>query len=408
MPLMGSNVTTMDLDDRLAPLMNRPSDQPQPSSHPTNSGRKTCCDLELFWLLLVVLMMLNGTGCGGNKEDLEATGAPSKDDSMSILRVTVMPSSIQSMPRFLHVTGQLQGNLEARVAANTSGKISALHVERGSKVDQGDPLAEVDVTNAALTLREAEAMVAVTEAQLALAITELERFEPLAKSKAISDSEFQKLKAERVARQAALDSAVAQRNLARKAVDDSVIRAPFSGQVVERFVQPGEFVMPPAPVVHLVEVSKLRLVLNVPETAASLITTGQKVYFKTALFEDETFSGVIAYISGALRATARDLVVEALVDNDDQRLKPGYFAEADIQLPHQNVLCITTEALRKNGSNTSAFVLKNGEVEERLIDKGVAADGWVEIRKGVQEGESVIITSDLPPKDGMKASLAQP
>jgi RND family efflux transporter MFP subunit len=241
-----------------------------------------------------------------------------------------------------------------------------------------------------------------------LAITELERFEPLAKSKAISDSEFQKLKAERVARQAALDSAVAQRNLARKAVDDSVIRAPFSGQVVERFVQTGEFVMPPAPVVHLVEVSKLRLVLNVPETAASLITTGQKVYFKTALFEDETFSGVIAYISGALRATARDLVVEALVDNDDQRLKPGYFAEADIQLPHQNVLCIPTEALRKNGSNTSAFVLKNGEVEERLIDKGVAADGWVEIRKGVQEGESVIITSDLPPKDGMKASLAQP
>lgn len=327
---------------------------------------------------------------------------------MSILRVTVMPSSIQSMPRFLHVTGQLQGNLEARVAANTSGKISALHVERGSKVDQGDPLAEVDVTNAALTLREAEAMVAVTEAQLALATTELERFEPLAKSKAISDSEFQKLKAERVARQAALDSAVAQRNLARKAVDDSVIRAPFSGQVVERFVQTGEFVMPPAPVVHLVEVSKLRLVLNVPETAASLITTGQKVYFKTALFEDETFSGVIAYISGALRATARDLVVEALVDNDDQRLKPGYFAEADIQLPHQNVLCIPTEALRKNGSNTSAFVLKNGEVEERLIDKGVAADGWVEIRKGVQEGESVIITSDLPPKDGMKASLAQP
>lgn len=405
---MGSNVTTMDLDDRLAPLMNRPSDQPQPSSYPTDNGRKTCFALELFWLLLLVLMMLNGTGCGGNKEDLEATGAPSKDVSMSILRVTVMPSSIQSMPRFLHVTGQLQGNLEARVAANTSGKISALHVERGSKVDQGDPLAEVDVTNAALTLREAEAMVAVTEAQLALAITELERFEPLAKSKAISDSEFQKLKAERVARQAALDSAVAQRNLARKAVDDSVIRAPFSGQVVERFVQTGEFVMPPAPVVHLVEVSKLRLVLNVPETAASLITTGQKVYFKTALFEDETFSGVIAYISGALRATARDLVVEALVDNDDQRLKPGYFAEADIQLPHQNVLCITTEALRKNGSNTSAFVLKNGEVEERLIDKGVAADGWVEIRKGVQEGESVIITSDLPPKDGMKASLAQP
>ena len=402
MPLMSGSVETVDLDDRHAPLMNHPSDEQTSSNHPSNNGCKTNFGLALYWLL--VTMLLCGTGCGGNKDETEANTAASKN----VLKVNITPATIHPMPRFLHVTGQLQGNREARVAANTSGKISALHVERGSEVAQGDPLAEVDVTNASLTLREAEAMVSVTEAQLALATTELERFEPLAKSKAISDSEFQKLKAERVARQAAVDSAVAQRNLARKAVDDSVIRAPFSGQVVERFVQTGEFVMPPAPVVHLVELSKLRLVLSIPETAAAQVSTGQQVHFETAVFEDETFTGIITYISGALRTTARDLVVEALVDNANQRLKPGYFAEADIQLPDRNVLSIPIEALRTNGSNTSAFVFNNGEIEERLIDIGVTADGWVEIHQGIQEGESVIIASDQALKDGLNASLAQP
>ena len=364
--------------------------------------------LRVTGMVIVYIWVMLVTGCGSRHDSTSPESNTPDRAQQTPVTVKVAHASMRPMPRYLNVTGQLKGNQEALVAANTNGKISVVHVERGTTVNTGDPLAEIDATNAELTFTEAESMVAVTKAQLALANTEFERFEPLAQSKAISDSEFQKIKTERTVRQAAYDSAIAKRNLARKALDDAIIRAPFSGRISDRLVEVGEFVMPPAPVVRLVEVSKLRLVLNVPETAAQDILPDQKVQFKTTALGAESFSGTITFISGALRETARDLIVEALVDNTDLRLKPGYFAEADIRLPDQEVLSIPSDALQTHTSRTSVWVMQDNTLEERLVDLGVSNNGWTEIRNGIQEGTSIVVSPSPSLLDGMKARSDQP
>lgn len=312
------------------------------------------------------------------------------------------------MPRYLRVTGQLQGMQDALVAADTAGKVVEAPVERGSLVKMGDVLVKVDGRTAELSLNEAEASVALAQAKLALAKNESERNAPLVKTKAIAEADFRKLEADQAAREADLAAAVARRDLARKTLTDFVIRAPFAGLVVERYVQPGEYVMAATRIARVVEVARLRLLLNVPETAAGSIREGQSVEFSTAAYSGETFTGVIKFIGGAVREAARDLIVEAEVQNVDGRLKPGFFAEARVRLNETNVVTIPAESLRVEGSRRSIFLVENGVLSERLVEVGEALDGWVEVRRGLKAGEAVVLAPGREMADGVPAKVRQP
>ena len=312
------------------------------------------------------------------------------------------------MPRYLRVTGQLQGMQDAQVAADTAGKVTETPVERGSLVKAGDVLVKVDGRMAEISLREAEASVALAQAKLILATNEAERNAPLVKTKAIADADFRKLEADQAAREAELAAAAARRDLVLKTLGDSVIRAPFDGLVVERYVQPGEYVRADTRIARVVEVARLRLVLNVPETAVGSVREGQPVEFTTAAFAEEPFTGIIRFIGGAVRESARDLIVEAEVQNADGRLKPGLFADARVRLGETRAVALPPEALRIEGTRRSVFLVENGVVAERLVEVGEAHDGWIEVRRGLKAGEAVVLSPGREVADGVPAKVMQP
>lgn len=309
----------------------------------------------------------------------------------------------RTFPRFLRVTGQLTGQHDAVVAADSTGRVITAPVERGSIVKPGDVLATLDDRQARLSLAEADASAALAKSRLSLAINEQERNKPLAEKKAVADADYQKLLTEVAAREAELAGAIARQELAQKTLDDCTIRAVTGGIVVERMVDPGEYVRVDTAVARVVDQATLRLVLNVPETEVGGLEIGQTVEFTTAAFRDETFKGVLKFLGAAMREASRDLIIEAAVDNADGKLRPGFFCDARIQMREEKAVAVPEDALRIEGSRRKVFIVTHDTnlLSERLVEVGETRDGFTEIRRGVAKDETVVVEPPAEAADGL-------
>lgn len=325
------------------------------------------------------------------------------------IQVTTLPAEEKPMPRFLRLTGQLKGSQEAKVAADAAGKVVEAPVERGSVVKAGDVLIKLDDRTAVLSLKEAEASVASAQLKLDWSNDELKRNEPLAANKAISDTDFQRLKNDKASAEAGLAAAVARRDSARKQVEDATIRAPFAGTVAERLTDLGEYVRADSEVAHLVAIERLHLWLNVPETSVGFIKAGQAVSFTVPAYPKVSFTGQVRFIGASVREAARDLIIEAEVPNSDGKLKPGMFAEGRLALGDEPAVTVPAAALRSEGNTRKVFVVRDNRIEERLVETGESKGDVIEIRRGVEKGEQVVITPTAEAVDGVKvAFVAQP
>jgi membrane fusion protein (multidrug efflux system) len=343
----------------------------------------------------VVLLPLAFASCS-RSHDSEA-GKPVAVE-VSPAKVSTVAASKSPIPRYLRITGELKGSQQANVAADASGKVVEAAIERGTAVKAGDVLFRLDDRSAALSLAEAEASLVSAQLKLDLQRTELNRNEPLARAKAIADSDFQRFKTEFASAEANFDAAKARRDIAKKTLTDATIVSPFDATVGERLVEVGEYVNANTQVAALVATGRLRLVVNVPETSVGLIHEDQNVSFSVPAYPGATFTGNIKFIGASVRSSARDLIVEAEVANSDGRLKPGMFAEGRIGLGEEESVTIPSVAVVADGLSQRVFVLINDRLEERLVETGETKDAMVEIRRGVSAGDAVVI--DPPSRGG--------
>lgn len=330
----------------------------------------------------------------------EAAPPPAENPAAAVTGRTATITE-REVPRFLRVTGQLIGQNDAVIAADAVGKVVETPVERGTEVKAGDMLVKLDERQARLELAEAEASLELAKARLQLARNEQERNEPLADQRAIAQADFQKLVTDTAAQEAEVASATARRDMKQKTLADSVIRAPFSGVVAERLVEPGEYVRADSPVARVVDLATLRLVLNVPETEVGALAVGQTVEFTTAAFPGRTFAGTLKFLGAAVREASRDLMVEAVVENTDGSLRPGFFCDARIGLREEKAAVVPVAALRVEGTRRRLFVIeKNNTLSERLVEVGDTREDFVEIRRGAEVGEAVLLQPGADATDG--------
>jgi len=358
----------------------------------------------LSHLLPVIALSLSMASCH-RPDPAAAAAATAPPPEPAPLDVSTVAATEQPMPRYLRVTGELKGTRQAMVAADASGKVVRASIERGSVVKEGDVLIKLDDRAALLNLQEAEATLKAAQLKLDLQRSELTRNEPLAKTKAISDTDYQKFKIDFASAEASIFAETARCDLARKAVADATILAPFSGTVAERLVEVGEYVGSSTQVVSLVATDTLRLVLNVPETAVGKIKESQQVGFSVPAFGTELFTGTVKYIGASVRESARDLIVEAEVANKDGRLKPGMFAEGRILLGDEPAVAVPSNAVRADGATQKVFIVENGRITERLVEPGESRGEVTGIRRGVSKGEQVIVSPGPEAADGLKVNL---
>lgn len=371
--------------------------------------------------------------------------APAPAAEPTALSVKVTPVVERPIARFIRVTGTLMAEEQAEVAAEVAGRIVATPVERGSKVGSGSPLVQIAANDTQAQVTEAQANAAQIEAGLGMANgqpfnpdlvpdvvntkaaydvaqADFARLKTLLDQKVISQAEYDRsFAAAESARQRyemarntaaqqvqALQAAKARVTRASKALSDTSVRAPFAGLVAERLVSVGDFVTPGTKVAVVVRVDPLRVELTVPEQFVAVVGVGRPVALQVDAYPGRTFTGKVRYISPALNAQTRALVVEAVVANPTGELKPGFFATAQIQQAEEtNAALVPAAAVSTVSGTARVFVAAaGGHAEERIVTTGQELGDQVEITTGVKAGEQVILDHGPQLVDGVRITTA--
>jgi RND family efflux transporter MFP subunit len=194
---------------------------------------------------------------------------------------------------------------------------------------------------------------------------------------------------------ASLQDRRASYELARKKLADAVIKAPVAGAVSERLVQPGEYIRENTPVVSIVQVNPLKLKTAIQEKHASVIRPGQAVQFNVEAFLSRTFKGKIAYVSPAVDQATRTFPVEALVENTDRVLKPGFFAKGVVLTKvDENVLAVPEDAISTLAGVSTVYVIESGKARQQQVTLGAHQDKLVEVTTGLK-GDETLATTNL-------------
>jgi len=348
---------------------------------------------NLFSLTLLTL----AAGCHGKAPD-------TVDASAEKPAVTVQTESVTelSVPRTLRLTGTLRGDRETDLAANASGRVLSTEVERGAVIKPGQVLAKLDVRAAALSAAEARAQVESSWASAEQAKTECDRYELLKAKGAVTDLEYQQKITQCRTLPLSVQAASARAALAAQNVGDGIIRAPFAGTVTERFVEVGQFVRQDSRVVTIVSVDPIRLQLAVPESEVGKVKEGAEVSFKVAAFPDRRFSGTVRFVSGALRSTTRDLVVEALVENKQRELIPGMFADVELTVGSVKLPSVPKRAVLLRDEQARVYAVLGGRLEERILALGPSVGDRQAVTRGVAIGDKVVVSDPSGLDNGQK------
>jgi RND family efflux transporter MFP subunit len=375
---------------------------------------------SLIGAAALAAVMLAASGCSSPSAE-EAAPAPAP------IPIALYTVESQPIDRFIRVTGSLVADEQAEVSAESGGRVVATPIERGTKVEKGTVLIRVSTAEADAQLQEAEANAAQIEARLGLkpgdtfdpkvvpdvmnakaglefAEAEFARIRSLLEQKVVSQSEYDQRRTQveaarqqyQVAQNSAeqsyrsLGAARARVALARKALADTAVRAPFAGLVAARLVSVGDYVTRGTRVATVVRIDPMRVELTVPEQAVSLVSVGQPVKLTVDAYPNEVFEARVKFVSPALRADQRALTVEAIAANTDGRLKPGLFATASIQQSKSApALLVPATAVETVSGTSRVYIVAGDRVEERIVTLGDRLADRVEITSGLAAGDVV-------------------
>ncbi len=278
------------------------------------------------------------------------------------------------------------------VTPRISSVVSAIHFEEGQGVDQGDVLVELDS-------REIRAGLDLAEANLRERRSRYGRLEALAASQVVSEVELEEI-------QAQLQVAEAQVNSARARLEDTIIRAPFSGEVGLRRVSVGGLVQPNTIITTLDDTSVMKIEFSVPEEYLSVMREGLDILAAAAAWPDRTFAGTVVSVDSRVDPMTRSLAVVALMPNEDRALKPGMFLQVGISRRRENVVLAPEAALVPRQGRQFVYVVEEGRALERQVSLGSRRPGQVEIIGGLEPGEQIVTQGVQRIRDGLPVRMA--
>ena len=357
--------------------------------------------------LVAVCAALGAAGCGGD-DARASTAAPPATADAGLTAVTGVTVIKQDVPVIVRATGTFTPDEASDVAAPVSGQVVKTLVNVGDIVKSEQPLLLLDDRDARLRLDQARASLERAEADAQKAKTDATRSGELFQKGFTTRSEYERLVTQDTGAGAAVAQARAQLASAQKAVDDSVVRAPFAGHVTARPVAAGEYVTPASKVATIVRIAPIKLELMVKEADAVKVRRGLSVQAGVSGYPGVVFAGSVSALNVAIDPNSRAMTVEATFPNTDARVTPGMFGTAQIRLPAtETAMFVPSGAVLKIANTDAVYVIEGDRAQLRIVQLGDARDGMVRIESGVQEG-AIVATNNLDKLvDGAAVRLTQ-
>jgi RND family efflux transporter MFP subunit len=232
----------------------------------------------------------------------------------------------------VNATGELVAPVTSEVAMRMPGRVGKVFVDEGERVRRGQPLLSLETEYLALELKRADANVARAKAMAADAERDFHRKEELIAKGSVARAAYDRSQSGYEAAKAGVQSAEADRDLARQKLADAVLHSPITGVVAERRTAVGERLGDNTVAFVLVQTSPLKLRFQLPERYLARVRRGQAVRATIDPYPGETFTGRVTVVGGVVDSATRTVAVETEFANSDGRLSPGLFARVEIDL----------------------------------------------------------------------------
>jgi len=281
---------------------------------------------------------------------------------------------------------------EINFSAENSGRVTRIYVEEGSRVSKGQVLARIDaeILN---TDRE------TAEATYQNAVRDLSRYESSFKTGGVTQQQLDQARL-------AADNAKLRLQQQQRKVSDANIRSSINGIVNKKMIEVGAVVAPGTQLFEIVDVSKLKLQVNVNETQVALIKLGDRVVIRSSVFPTEEFAGKITFIAAKADQSLNFPIEIEVTNNKNNALKAGMYGTAVFKFPNQGeIITVPRGAFAGSVSSNEVFILEGGNTAKiRKVVSGRILGDKVEILEGLKEGETVITSGQINLVDGTQVS----
>jgi RND family efflux transporter MFP subunit len=332
-----------------------------------------------------------------------------------------------TMADVVAVVGNLEGQASVDVSSKVNGRLEEVAVRIGDRVTRGSLLARVESREIGEQVRQAEASFDVAratvrqrEADLKFAQTNLDRSRSLFERQLLPRQTLDDADARHQSAQAQLDLARAQFAQAQARLDElkitlsaTEIRSPVNGFVGKRLLDPGAFVSSNTSVVSVVEIDRVRLVVNVVERDLRRIRVGAQADVEVDAFPGETFRGQVARVAPVLDPATRTAQMEVEVPNGDYRLKPGMYSRVRLTVAtKEQALTVPVNAVVTFEGARGVFLVADArsgagkEAEFVKIQTGLEDGTRVEVLGGLSDGARVVTTGAAALRDGDPVTIA--
>ena len=341
-----------------------------------NTYKKT-----LRWLL-VVAVLATGLLLPRWLASRSRTEAPSQSQQQQI-RIPVQVETVARslLEQRLITTGTVLANEQVDIVSEIDGKVEEILFSEGSRVQKGSILIRLDT--------------ATLKAERDRALYRYERAQG-------QEGRQRRLHDDGLLSQEEYDFSLGELNVLRAELElrtaelaKAEIRAPFAGVVGLRAVSPGTFVSSQTRVTSLQDIDPVKIEFSVPESYAGDLSVDDTVYFSIQTV-DQPVAGTVYAIEPAIDPESRSLTLRAKAPNPDRQLLPGAFAQVAIavrQVP--DAMSVPSIAVIPELGGKKVFVLQDGTAEPRIVETGIRTDTRVEITRGLETGEQVIV-SNIP------------
>ena len=313
---------------------------------------------------------------------------------MEIAPGEVTPVRRQSLVLAVPVSGSLRAVQSATIKARVAGELQGLQLREGDSVRAGQEVGRIDPTDSNARLRQAQQQADAAKAQVNISQRQLDNNRALVDQGFISRTALDTSQANLNAAQASYQAALAAADVARKALADTVLRSPITGQVAQRLAQNGERVAVEARILEVVDLSRLELEALLPPADSVSVRVGQKARL-TIEGNGEPLQATVVRISPSAQTGSRTVPVYLAVTppTGGPALRQGLFVQGELDVGTADLLTAPLDAVRTDKPAPYVQLADNGRVAHRAVRTGQRAqvDGKTVVAiDGVPEGALVL------------------
>jgi len=322
----------------------------------------------------------------------------------------------KTVPVQIEAIGNAESFSTVAIKAQINGELRRVHFREGQDVKKGDLLFTLDPRPFETQIKQAEAALARTTAQLENARAEADRYEALVKKGYVAREQYEQFRTNAATLEATVTADRAAVDNAKLQLAYCYIHAPVSGRTGSLVANEGNLIKANADTAMVVinQIQPIYVTFSVPEKNLPEIKERMKsgkLVVEAFVGKDYTkpFSGVLTFVDNAVDSTTGTIKLKASFDNKDRALWPGQFVTARITLSNlQNAVVVPSQAVLTGQQGQFVFVVKNNTADMRPVTAGITYEGMTVIEKGLTPGEQVVTDGQMRLTPGAKVEVRQP